>query len=69
MQSIECSPKYAEKRFDMNHSIDTEVGRSGCVQKDARPGDAAKVMKRMVYPKGGGVTQHSACWSLRKKQK
>ena len=22
MQTIECSPKYAEKRFDMNHPID-----------------------------------------------
>jgi hypothetical protein len=30
MQTIECSPGYAQKRFDINDPIDTEVCKSGC---------------------------------------
>lgn len=32
MQIIECSPEYAEKRFDMKHPIDTEA----CISRQER---------------------------------
>ena len=38
MQTIECSPGYAEKRFDMNHTIDTED------KKVEDPGPCASIL-------------------------
>jgi hypothetical protein len=35
-QALECSPKYAEKRFDMNHPNDTEDEKTQAAEKKKR---------------------------------
>ena len=50
MQPIECSPKYAEKRFDMNHPIDLDPETSTDAFNQARSKQG-----RLTYSRLGGI--------------